>query len=179
MSKIFPFTETPLDLRLGTPPDLDLGPPHLDLDLGPPTPPSSGPGTPHLDLEPPHLDLDLGPPPLRPGPGTPHPKVNRQTFPSINITFPRTTYTGGKNYDDSVFTQVIANLIMFPRTHGVQGTICICPGKLRMTHFLLKITSTDNLDFSRFGLSFKSLSYKSLSFKSLPLSPLNIGISGF
>ena len=69
---------TPLDLRLGTPPPhLDLGPPHLDLDLGPP-----------------HLDLDMGPP--LPGPGTP-PKVNRQTFPSINITFPRTTYTGGNN----------------------------------------------------------------------------------
>ena len=36
--------------------------------------------------DPPHLDL-----------GSP-PKVNRQTFPSINITFPRTTYAGGNYY---------------------------------------------------------------------------------
>ena len=48
-------------------------------------PPWPGPGTP-LDLGAPP-DLDLGPPPPQ--------RVNRQTFPSINITFPRTTYAGG------------------------------------------------------------------------------------
>ena len=50
-----------------------------------------------------HPDLTIGctlgtPPPSRPGMGyPPPPMVNRQTFPSINITFPRTTYAGGKN----------------------------------------------------------------------------------
>ena len=82
-------------------------PPYLDLDEGPPLC-RPGLGTPLLrpglgnpptqtwtwDLptwtwtwDPPYPDLDLGPPP----------KVNRQTFPSINITFPCTPYTGGKN----------------------------------------------------------------------------------
>ena len=75
----------PPDLRLLTPPDLRLG-----------TPP------PHLDLGPPHLDLDLGPPTWTwtwdpPTWTWDPPQVNRQTFPSINITFPRTTYTGGNN----------------------------------------------------------------------------------
>ena len=36
--------------------------------------------------------------PQRPGMGYPPPMVNRQTFPSININFPCTTYTGGNNY---------------------------------------------------------------------------------
>ena len=49
----------------------------------------------------PQPDLGWGtPPPARPGMGYPPPpprNVNRQTFPSINITFPRTTYAGGKN----------------------------------------------------------------------------------
>ena len=48
---------------------------------------------------PPWPDLEWGiplPPDLRWG--TPPAMVNRQTFPSINITFPRTTYAGGKNW---------------------------------------------------------------------------------
>ena len=41
------------------------------------------------DEVPPHHQTWDGVPP-------PQPMVNRQTFPSINITFPRTTYAGGK-----------------------------------------------------------------------------------
>ena len=37
------------------------------------------------------------PPPVHGWIGYLPPKVNRQTFPSINITFPRTTYAGGNN----------------------------------------------------------------------------------
>ena len=44
----------------------------------------------------PHPDLVGGYPP-EPEMGYPPRNVNRQTFPSINITFPRTTYAGGKN----------------------------------------------------------------------------------
>ena len=80
VSKIFPFTGgvprvPPLDLRPGTPPDLRLGCP-------------SGPETRY----PPPTTVQgwIGYP-------SPPQKVNRQTFPSINITFPRTTYAGGKN----------------------------------------------------------------------------------
>ena len=50
-------------------------------------PPSAGWGTP------PYSDLGQGTPPP-----PPPPMVNRQTFPRINITFPRTTYATGKNY---------------------------------------------------------------------------------
>ena len=65
------------------------------LGYPPPSRPGRGstPGTPHPDLgwgTPPPSDLGWGTPP-------PPPMVNRQTFPSINITFPRTTYAGGKN----------------------------------------------------------------------------------
>ena len=97
----------------GTPPH------HPDLAgggyLGYPPPSWPGMGYPsphHPDLgwgtPPHHPDLGWGTPPtpfqtwdgVPPYPalrwGTPPPMVNRQTFPSINITFPRTTYAGGK-----------------------------------------------------------------------------------
>ena len=95
VSKNFPFTETgyppspkiwdwvlPQKSETWDPPKIwDLGFPPQIWDLGPPqkseTWDSPLPG---------------------PGPGNPSPpKVNRQTFPSINITFPRTTYAGGNN----------------------------------------------------------------------------------
>ena len=37
----------------------------------------------------------------------PLPKVNRQTFPSINITFPRTTCAGGKNWGNELALQCV------------------------------------------------------------------------
>ena len=56
----------------------------------PPSRPGTGyPPTQTWDGVPPYPDLGRGTPPP--------PMVKRQTFPSINITFPRTTYTGGKN----------------------------------------------------------------------------------
>ena len=95
--KIFPL------LRPGTPPlkIWDWVPPQKSETWDPPqnlrpgTPPKNlRPGTPPENLRPgtpPYLDM--GPPP----------KVNRQTFPSINITFPRTTYAGG-NYPNHRWT---------------------------------------------------------------------------
>ena len=84
-----------------------MGTPHLDLGWG--TSPSAGWGTPHLDLGwgipawtwdgvPAHLDQGWGnpPPPVSWMGYPPQPMVNRQTFPSINIALPRTTYAGGK-----------------------------------------------------------------------------------
>ena len=69
-------------------------------------PSSSRPGQ-GVPRYPPPSKPGKGYPPTRPGTGYPHPDlgqgtppppmVNRQTFPSINITFPRTTYAGGKN----------------------------------------------------------------------------------
>ena len=44
---------------------------------------------------------------------------------------------------------------MVPRARGVQGTICICPEQLGMAHFLSKLLTKGNLDFSRFGLRIK------------------------
>ena len=44
---------------------------------------------------PPPIQGGIGTPPSKAGLGTPPPE-SEQTFPSINITFPRTTYTGGK-----------------------------------------------------------------------------------
>ena len=104
----------PLDLRLGSPPwtwTWDSPPPQpgpgTPPDLDPPTstwtwnppPPWPWPRTPR-DLDPPTSawTCDLPPPHFNLGPGTPPPRVNRQTFPSINITFPRTTYAGGKYF---------------------------------------------------------------------------------
>ena len=81
----------PKKSETGYPPqNLRLGPPQKILDLGHP-PQNLRPGPPRKSeaWDPLYLDLDLGPPPS---------KVNRQTFPSINITFPRTTYAGGKYY---------------------------------------------------------------------------------
>ena len=95
-------------------PDLDswgaLGTPHHpDLARGVPlVPPPSRPGQGWYSRYPPPSRPMIGYPPSRPGTGypspypdlgqgTPPPMVNRQTFPSINITFPRTTYAGGKN----------------------------------------------------------------------------------
>ena len=50
------------------------------------------------DGVPPTIRPGMGYPlPSRPGTGYPPPMVNRQTFPSINITFPLTTYAGGKD----------------------------------------------------------------------------------
>ena len=64
------------NLRWGTPPDLRWGTPSQTWD-----------GVPLPATRPEILRW-----------GTPlHAIVNRQTFPSINITFPRTTYAGGKN----------------------------------------------------------------------------------
>ena len=77
VSKIFPFTET------GTPHPVQ-GWMSLPENLRPGIPPSN----PRLD-QPTRKSETWDPPPP--------PKVNRQTFPSINITFPRTTYAGGKN----------------------------------------------------------------------------------
>ena len=83
---------------MGYPPPSDLGwgmPPPSRPGMGyPPPPPPSRPG------------MDVAPlPTIRPGMGypapPPPPMVNRQTFPSINITFPRTTYAGG-NYASMV-----------------------------------------------------------------------------
>ena len=106
--KFFPLLRPgtpPKNLRPGTPPE-SLRPGTPPKNLRPGTPPENlRPGTPPWKSEtwdPPHLDLDLGPPP----------KVNRQTFPSINITFPRTTYAGGKNVTMWVVT---CNEIVF---HG-------------------------------------------------------------
>ena len=78
-------------------------PPPIQTWDGVPPYPDLGQGTPH------HPDLGWGTPPL-PKPGTgypPPPMVNRQTFPSINITFPRTTYAGGK------YTQNIIHVLIF------------------------------------------------------------------
>ena len=57
-------------------------------------PPPSRPG---MGYPPPPSRPSMGYPPPRPGTGYPPPMVNRQTFPSINITFPHTTYAGSKN----------------------------------------------------------------------------------
>ena len=82
----------------------DLGPPQKSetwdpppkiWDLGPPTPRKSETWDPPENLR--H--------------GTPPPKVNRQTFPSINITFPRTTYAGGKNKSERVCSLILILLI--------------------------------------------------------------------
>ena len=95
----------PIQTWDGVPPHLDLGwgtPPRPGTEYSPRPemgyPPDLGWGTP------PCPDLWWGTPqtrdgvPPRPGTGYPcPPMVNRQTFPSINITFPRTTYAGGKN----------------------------------------------------------------------------------
>ena len=43
-------------------------------------------------------------PPVRPGMGVPPHNVNRQTFPSTNITFPRTTYAGGKKKTETALS---------------------------------------------------------------------------
>ena len=108
VSKIFPFTETgyppkksetwdpptPKNLRPGTTPwkSETWDPPQKNLRPG--TPPKNlRPGTPlprkSETWDPPHLDLDLG---------TPAPEsVDRYTDRCQNITFPRTTYAGGKN----------------------------------------------------------------------------------
>ena len=95
------------------------GTPHPELEWGTPCqldgipPPQSRPGMeyhpsrpgmgyppPHqLDGDPPCLDLGWVNPP-------PSPMVNRQTFPSINITFPRTMYAGGKNVQISEVTHI-------------------------------------------------------------------------
>ena len=95
----------PLDLRPGNPPlDLRLGTP-LDLRLDPP--PDLRPGTP------PGPEARY-PPPVQGWIGLPPPqkKVNRQTFPSINITFPRTTYAGGNNAQ-MVYSQETVRHIYF------------------------------------------------------------------
>ena len=82
----------PSELGWGTPSPSDLGwenppPHHQTWDGLPPLPSDLRWGTP------PPSDLGQGTP-------SPPPMVNRQTFPSINITFPRTTYAGGnKIYD--------------------------------------------------------------------------------
>ena len=99
LSKIFP-----LYWGLGTPPTphprLDWDPLPIQDWIGIPPPPPSKAG---LGPPPPHPKQDWDPPPTIQGwrldrdPPPPPPKVNRQTFPSINITFPRTTYAGG-NY---------------------------------------------------------------------------------
>ena len=50
-------------------------------------------------VPPPWPDLGWGyPPDLGQGTPRPPPMVNRQTFPSINITFSRTTYAGGSKF---------------------------------------------------------------------------------
>ena len=74
---------------------------------GTPPPENLRPGTPPLNLRPgtPPKIWDLGPPPKNLRPGTPPPKVNRRTFPSINITFPPTTYAGGKYYLPSYYVR--------------------------------------------------------------------------
>ena len=73
-------------------------------DLGWGTPPTIRPGMGYPTIQtwdgvPPHQTWNgVTLPPSRPGMGyPPQPMVNRQTFPSINITFPRTTYAGGNN----------------------------------------------------------------------------------
>ena len=75
-------------------PDLGWGNPPVQTWDGVPPPSSrSGMGYPPIQT------WDRIPP--RPGMGyQPPAMVNRQTFPSINITFPRTTYAGGKNVID-------------------------------------------------------------------------------
>ena len=89
------------DLGWGIPP-----PHHPDLGWGTLLPSRSGMGYPPV-IRP---GMGYPPPPSRPGTGypappppiqtwdgvpPPPPMVNRQTFPSINITFPRTTFAGG------------------------------------------------------------------------------------
>ena len=54
---------------------------------------------------------ETGYPPPPPGPGTPPPKVNRQIFPSINITFPRTTYAGGNYWFEKKFPSMSTNFV--------------------------------------------------------------------
>ena len=80
---------------------------------------------------PPSPNLDLGPPqtwtwdPPRPGPGTPLlPKVNRQTFPSINITFPRTTYAGGKKKKKVIWRHKIS-MWLSPSANGPLAVSCV------------------------------------------------------
>ena len=97
--KFFPLlrqgTPPPPNLRPGTPPQKKsetLDPPPKSETWDPPFPKI-------WDLGPPQKIWDLGPPLENLRHGNPPPKVNRQTFPSINITFPRTTYAGGKNTD--------------------------------------------------------------------------------
>ena len=76
------------DLDGGTPHQQDGGYPIQTWDGVPP--PRLGTGYPP--------DLGQPTPPTQTWDGVPpQPIVNRQTFPSINITFPRTTYAGGKN----------------------------------------------------------------------------------
>ena len=83
--------------RDGVPPYPDLGwgtPPTIWTWDGVPPPPTIR----TLDWVPPTIQIWDGVPPTQTWDGTPPlPMVNRQTFPSINITFPHTTYTGGKN----------------------------------------------------------------------------------
>ena len=72
-------------------------PHHPDLGWGTPSPSRPGMGYPPTiqtwDGVPPPPTI----PPSRPGTGYPPPPTNgEQTFQSINITFPRTTYAGGK-----------------------------------------------------------------------------------
>ena len=77
----------------GTPhPDLGWGTPLCQLDKVP------LPSRPRMGMPPPVSWMGYPPPPPGPGMGyLPPPMVNRQTFQSINITFPRTTYAGGKD----------------------------------------------------------------------------------
>ena len=99
---------------LGTPHHPDLArvwvpwvPPTIQTWLGgyPGYPPPSRPGMGYPSPSRPemgypcHPDLRWGTPPPRPGMGyLPPPMVKRQTFPSINITFPCTTYAGGNSF---------------------------------------------------------------------------------
>ena len=101
VSKIFPFTETgyPPHPRLDWDPPLSkagLGPPPIQDWNGEPPPIQGWIGTPPIQ------DWIGTLPPLSKAEGwigtTPPPEVNRQTFPSINITFPRTTYAGGNKF---------------------------------------------------------------------------------
>ena len=83
----------------GTPTRPWMGYPHQDLAWGTPIQTWDGvPPTQTWDWVPLPSRPGIGYPLSRPGMGYPPLMVNRQTFPSINITFTLTMYVGGKKY---------------------------------------------------------------------------------
>ena len=143
----------------GTPSQLDGVPPYwtrvgVPLSVGWGTPPIwNWDGVPpcQLDGVPPSAEPEMGYPPSAgwgtpsPGPGMeypPQPMVNRKTFPSINITFPRTTYAGGNKIlllsDLTGLSDwpVVKNSIMYEtKEKNLHMLMCVCPSRMQFNSY--------------------------------------------